>query len=185
MNNQKKAERACRRFTKARKRQNYITSILGTEGRMLAVGDDILLSVAGIKTTESVVGMSPLIRADVTAVLRGVNVSAEAGSPDADMLATQAAELAAMRAHDRVTLGDLEDARVPLSLGVEDASIVASYIEHSLNVLGDGLAFRVETDPIDAVISAPVLYPTDDAPAFDADNILPLAQAKFEAMVAV
>lgn len=181
MNNQKKAERACRRFIKARQRQNYITSIQGADRRMLVAKGDIGLTVTSIDETDSAI---PLIWAEVTAVLHYVGISVGADATDAEALAKQAADLAVLRGREHVTVEDLEDAEVPAVLSEEDASTLATYLEHSLNILGDGLAFRVHAESIDAVVFAPVLYATPDSPPFDEGNVLPLAQAKFEAMVA-
>lgn len=184
MNNRKKAERACRRFTKARKRQNYVASIQGADGRTLVMVGDIDLTVTCVSETDSVKGLSPLIYAEVTAVLHDVCVNVGADTADTEALAKQAADLAVLRSHESVTLEDLEDAKIPVTLSEEDASVLATYIEHSLNILGGGPAFRVETEPAVAMVVAPVIYATHDAPPFDESNVLPLAQAKFEAMVA-
>lgn len=178
MNNQKKAERACRRFIKARKRQSYRTPIQGADGRALVMAGDIDLAVTSVKS------LSPLSYAEVNAVLHGVLVEVGEDTADTDALAKQAADLAVLRGHERVTLEDLEDAEVPVALSEESASILATHIEHSLNVLGGGLLFMVEAVPTIAMVIAPISYADDDGPPFDEENVLPLAQAKFEAMVA-
>nr|WP_157797303.1 hypothetical protein [Microbacterium barkeri] len=177
MNNQKKAERACRRFARARKRQNYTTPIQGTEGRMLEVVGDIDLKVASIEPS------GPLTEVRVTAVLHDVNITVWSDAPDADTVATKTAELAVERSRDQVVLEDMLDTYVEVMLSDEDATILATYIGHALDLFGDGLAFRVNIGPTEAVIIAPVEH-VEDGPDIDQGNVLPLAQAKFEAMVA-
>lgn len=181
VNNQKKAERACRRFTKARKRQNFVTPIQGTDGRALVMAGSIELTVTSIGETDSA---SPMTYAEVSGVLHDVLVEVEEDAADTDALAKQAADIAILRGHEHVTLEDLEDAKVPVVLSQEDASVLATYIEHSLNVLGGGLLFMVAVEPTIAMNIAPIICEADDAPPFDEGNVLPLAQAKFEAMVA-
>lgn len=177
MNNQKKAERACRRFTKARKRQNYATPIQGTDGRMLEIVGNIDLTVTSIEAS------SLLTTVRVSAVLHDVNITVWSDAADAGAVAAKTAELAVERGRDQVTLDDMLDTYVEATLSEEDANILETYVAYSLDLFGDGLSFRVDIGPTEAVIIAPVEH-VEDGPDIDQGNVLPLAQAKFEAMVA-
>lgn len=177
MNNRMKAERACRRFTKARKRQNYLTPIQGTEGRMLETVGDIELVVIRIAA------VGPLTEVLVAAFPRDVNITVWADAADAEAVATKTAELAVERGREQVTLDDMLDTYVEAMLSEADRRILETYVAYSLDLFGDGLSFRVDIGPTEAVIIAPVEH-VEGGPDIDQGNVLPLAQTKFEAMVA-
>lgn len=179
MNNRMKAERACRRFAKAHNRQTYVTPHKGDGNYEVEIVGGIDLEVVAIETTGA------LEQVRVRAVVHDVNITVWSDSELADAVASQAAELVIRSGREAVTLEDLEDTCVIVPLTEADANILGTYIAYSLDLFADGrLTFRVDVEPTDAAVLAPVVLDDDFKPTVDEGNVLPLAQAKFEAMVA-
>jgi hypothetical protein len=113
-----------------------------------------------------------------------VNVVCGRDAPEADAIASRAAELAMGRGHNSVTIGDLADVDIEVELLGADEVEFVNYLARSLDLFGDGVAFQVSISVPEAVAFASVILDERDGHDIDEGNVLPLAQAKFEAMVA-